>query len=138
MAKVKVINKLGLTALTLGLAACANVQYANMTAEEIVKERAQQRYDALMEKSEEGLKKAWEFTTPSYRSYTTHGQYNALVAGRGMWNAAKVTKVECEEDSVCEVTAQVTYTSPQMGIPITRPLENKWIKVDDSWWIYHK
>lgn len=109
----------------------------NRSPEEIVTERSQERLDALMKKDLGSLTIALEYTTPSFRQHTKPGEYNSRVAGRGFWNAAKVNSVSCEEN-VCDVVVDITYTSPQLGVPITRPLDEKWINIDGGWWIYHK
>lgn len=116
---------------------CANLVEDNRTSEEIVMSRAQERYDSLMKKDMVGLAEALKFTTPSFQKYTTARQYNARVAGRGMWQKANVSRVACEED-VCEVVTNITYIHPKIGVPVTRPLKDKWILVDNQWWIYHK
>ncbi len=131
------IKKAAVLVAVAASSGCAGLMQDNRTPEEIVAERAQERYDGLMQKNMEGLGEAFKFTTPSFRQYTTPEQYNARVAGRGMWNAAKVNKVTCEED-VCDVVIDVTYTSPQLGLPITRPLDEKWIRIENEWWVYHK
>lgn len=131
------IKKAALLVAVVATSGCVSLMQDNRAPEEIVAERAQERYDSLMQKNMMGLKEAFKFTTPSFRQYSTPEQYNAHVAGRGMWNAAKVSKVSCEED-VCDVAIDVTYTSPQIGVPITRPLHEKWIRVENQWWIYHK
>ncbi|WP_299980328.1 hypothetical protein [uncultured Pseudoteredinibacter sp.] len=99
--------------------------------------RAEARYEALMKKDQAGLAKAWEYTTPSFRGYTTVEQYAPKVAGRMFWSAVEPRGAECEED-VCEVTFNLTYKPPQLNVPITRPLKNKWLFIDGEWWIYHK
>lgn len=134
---MKVTQKIGITFLAMALGACAAMPQKNKSPEELVMERAQARYDALMQKDEEGLEKAFSYTTPSFRGYTTSRQYNAKVAGRGMWNEVKVSSVECEE-SVCKVKVDLTYQTPQFNIPVTRPFFEKWIEIDGNWWIYHK
>lgn len=133
------LNNLLVTAFAaVGLSACASLGFEDKRpAEVIVAERSQERLDALMEKSTEGLEAALKYTTPSYQKHMTAGRYNVLVAGRGFWNEAKVKSVTCEED-VCDVITLVTYTSPQMGFPVERPLDEKWIKIENNWWIYHK
>lgn len=121
----------------LALGACSGMAKKDQTPEEAVVERAQARYDALMRKDQDGLEEALTFTSPSYRTFNTVRQYSAVVAGRGMWNDVSVRSAACEED-VCKVTVDLTYTSPQFKLPLTRPFYEKWIKVNDQWWIYHK
>lgn len=134
---MRIKSTLILAAISINLGACANMFVDNRSPEEIVTERAQERLDALMKKDMKSLATALEYTTPSFRQHTRPGEYNARVAGRGFWNAAKVNRVSCEEE-VCDVIVDVTYTSPQLGLPITRPLDEKWINIDGGWWIYHK
>lgn len=134
---MRIKSTLILAAISINLGACANMFVDNRSPEEIVAERSQERLDALMEKDMKGLATALKYTTPSFRQHTQLGEYNARVAGRGYWNEVKVNKVDCEEN-VCDVTVDMTYTLPQLGFPTTRPIDEKWIKIDGVWWIYHK
>ncbi len=134
---MKNVTKVSLSIAALALGACSGMTTKNQTPEEIVMERAQARYDALMQQDAEGLAIAFDYTSPSYRSYATAKQYNAKVAGRGMWNKVEVETANCE-DSVCKVKVNLTYTSPQFKLPITRPFHEKWIEINGEWWIYHK
>lgn len=114
------------------LAGCASL--GNKSDEDLVKERAQARYDALIKGD---IKKAWEFTAPTYRQRISADGYRAVMGGVGNWTKAEVSSVNCEEDR-CEVNGLITYNVPRMKMENTIPLTDVWIKTDGKWWVYHR
>ena len=106
----------------------------NKSDEDIVKERAQARYDALLKGD---IKKAWGFTAPTYRQRVSADGYRAVMGGVGNWTKAEASRVTCEEER-CELTGLITYKVPRMGMENTIPLDEVWIKTDGKWWIYHR
>ena len=122
-------------ALALGfgiLAGCASL--GNKSDEDVVKERAQARYDALIKGD---IKKAWEFTAPTYRQRVSADGYRSVMGGVGNWTKAEVSSVKCEEER-CEVTGLITYRVPRMKMENTIPLDDVWIKTDGKWWVFHR
>lgn len=126
------LKLLMLSVLILAGSGCATM--GAKTPEDIVAQRSQARLDALLKGDLEG---AWKYTSPTYRQRVTPGAYNANVAGAVNWTAAKVDRVECEEER-CEVRYQLTYNLPQLKMENTRPMNEVWIKSDGNWWIYHR
>ena len=124
--------------LGLALAGCSSLPMQktdDRPAEEIVRERSQARLDALLAKD---IETAWGYTTPSYRERTPQPKlYYALMGGSVNWTQARVEKVECTEDT-CDVTTMISYKLKKPPIENTRPLEERWIKVDGEWWIFHR
>lgn len=114
--------------LSVMLSACSD----SRPPEQIVKERSQQRLDALLKGD---IATALEFTTPAYQQMTTVNRYNLRVQGAGYWSKAIVSKVECDED-VCNLVSMVTYKHPSVGFENTRLLDEKWLKIDGQWWLY--
>jgi len=114
--------------LGLVISACSD----SRPPEQIVKERSQQRLDALLKGD---VATALEFTTPAYQQMNTPGSYHARVQGAVHWITAITETVECKQD-ICNVVTKITYKHPRMGFENTRPLKEKWVKVDDQWWLY--
>ena len=122
-------------ALALGfgvLAGCASL--GNKSDEDIVKERAQARYDALLGGD---IKKAWAFTAPTYRQRVSAEGYASVMGGVGNWTKAEVSRVTCEEDR-CEVSGLVSYNVPGMKLENTITLTDVWIRTDGKWWVFHR
>lgn len=127
------MKKFSVIVLVLGfLSGCASL--SNKSDEDIVKERAQARYDALIKGN---IKAAREFTAPTYRQRVSVEGYQSVMGGVGNWKKAEVSSVKCEEER-CEVTGLITYTIPRMKMENTIPLDDVWIKTDGKWWVYHR
>tara|TARA_R110000787_G_scaffold216991_2_gene325917 strand:- start:315 stop:755 length:441 start_codon:yes stop_codon:yes gene_type:complete len=115
------------------LAACAGMG-SPKTPEEIVAQRAQARLDLLLAGN---LEKSMNYTTPAYRTGLGITSYTRRHAGTSSWNKAEVSSVTCESDR-CEVAIEVTYQTFGAGFENTRSREERWIKVDGSWYVYLK
>ena len=132
----KIYKLLGFLLASCLLQACAD----NRLPEEIVSERAQTRLDLLIE--EKDLEKAYKkYTTPAYRDRTTLAYYQTRWLGTANWLEAKVSDetVSCTDD-VCEMKVLVTYKVGIKGVKLesTRAMDEKWVKVDNKWYIYHR
>ena len=100
--------------------------------EEVVKARAQQRWDALVKGD---FKAAYEYLSPGSRAVLTpEGYASGLRAG--FWKAAAVDKVLCEKPDVCDTTTTIEYEF--RGSRIKTPLKETWIKEGSSWWFVQK
>lgn len=116
------------------LAACAD----NRPAEEIVAERAQARWDALVARD---FAAAYEYYTPGYRETTTAEAFSAEMSIRSVkWTAAEVFGIECEADAPrCEVRTRLKYSAPG-AIPGVGSIESSsgvretWIQIGRKWW----
>ncbi|MBF0219326.1 MAG: hypothetical protein HQL49_07335 [Gammaproteobacteria bacterium] len=127
---------------TLLPAGCAI--FTPATNSEIVAQRAQQRWDRLIEGD---LKGAYEYLSPATREIKTLQHYTREVRGLGIWKAATITPdaVVCEkEQPLCVATVQVTTEIKHPRIPeaITgsSPVEEKWLYDEKSqnWWYIPK
>lgn len=108
--------------------------------EPIVKELAQQRWDALLKGN---LTKAYEYYTKAFQDTTPLPQFENSVRGLGLWKSAQVLESQCTEQQ-CDVKVKVTVAMKMKGIP--QPIETSdvlnetWIK-DTAWkseWRYVK
>ena len=112
----------------LSISACSD-----LPPEEIVKERAQARLDELVING--SVAGALAYTTPQYQKMTTPERYHTRVQGAGMWTEAVVEQVGCEED-ICNVKVIVTYQVPRTKTYNTTRLDERWIRIDNQWWLY--
>ena len=129
MKNIKLLLSFGAVAL---LAACSDPR----PPEEIVAERAQARWDALVKQEFEA---AWEYMTPGFREHTDSRDYYVEMRGRSVqWTGAEVESVACEEGR-CEVAVTVGYRIPVgpaqlSGMESERRLRETWIGIDGKWW----
>ena len=117
--------------LTSTLAGCGEPK----TAEQIVAERAQARWDALLAGD---FETAYSFATPSYRGVVDAIRFQQGLGGHASWLGAKVREVTCRED-VCEAMVRLKYRSP---LPPRMEFETddieRWLSEDGEWWIFLK
>lgn len=105
---------------------------------EIVLERAQQRWDRVIERD---FAQAYEFYTPGFREMTEVDGYRRDMQNvRIRYTGAEALSAECEE-AVCEVHVRVSYRLPESAaptgmsrIPGERRVEETWIRAHGSWW----
>ncbi|MGB0513470.1 MAG: hypothetical protein ACPGJE_01365 [Wenzhouxiangellaceae bacterium] len=116
----------------LMLAACAPPP----SDEEVVTQRAQERWDALVSGDFEG---SYAYQSPGYRQQTSAIEHVVGLSRRQIvWTAANVTEVDCEE-SRCQVTINVAYRADGApgvlsGLKNERPVREIWVRLDDQWW----
>jgi hypothetical protein len=126
---------------SFALAACAGLGDAGKTPEQIVAQRAQARWDAILA---DNWETAHGYATPAYRERTDVRLYRGLYGGGSVIarRGAEVGKVECPTASACEVTIAVrfVYADPRMrGKEIRTTFPERWLLEDDGrWYIYHQ
>lgn len=108
-----------------------------LTTEEIVQQRAQARWDALIS---EDYDSAYEYLTEGFRSTQSLNNYRfGIQTQRVSWKSAEVTGVECELE-LCRVSVSIEYSihQPVPGVTdwnSTRKVFENWIRSDSGW--YH-
>jgi hypothetical protein len=112
----------------LAVAACASGPFASRSSSDIVREKAQARWDLLVKENFAG---AYEFISPAGRSVVSREAF-ATSMKPGFWKGAKVLKVECSTAEVCEVDVLIDYT--YSGRKFSSPLSEKWVRQDSDWW----
>ena len=118
----------------LALAACSDAR----PPEEIVAERAQARWDALVERDFEA---AWQFYTPGYRQQLPAADFAIQMKQRRIaWNEAGVQETECSaQEKRCNVRSVVQYQVPAQ-VPGVGKLKGRtgveeiWLQIDGEWW----
>ena len=120
-----------LAAGVLALAGCAGLQ--PQTTEQLVQQRAQQRWDALLAGD---FAKAWTYTPASSRARVKQDDYRDQFGRGGRWTAATVKSVECAAE---RCTANVSLTA-RLLIPglqnqlTTGVVPEVWVREDGQWW----
>lgn len=126
----------GLGFLLLALMAGCATPGGPKTPEEIVGERAEARWNALVAGD---WKTAYSFATPAYRNAIDVEGFRQRTGGQGGWLGAEVRSVVCEED-VCNVLVRLGFRPilPR-GIPeLHTDYEERWVYDDGSWWIFQR
>ena len=120
----------GVAGIILGVAGCAMLD--TRPPEEVLKERAQQKWDALVRVD---LKAAYQYLSPGSRAVVTPEAYASGIRA-GFWKSAVVDRVTCEKPDVCDVHLLIEYD--HRGMRIKTPLKETWIKEGSSWWFVQK
>ena len=128
-----VVIALALLALML-LSACATTSTAS--PEDIVKERAQARWDALLSRDYAG---AYAFYSPGYRSAVSVTDFEISIRMRRIrYTSAKFMDQKCEENT-CKVLFSVGYRvgAPVPGVSVWNGFDSitdQWVKTGGEWW----
>ena len=119
--------------VALLLSACAGM---GKPPEDVVKERAQERWDLLLA---EDFAAAYEYLTPGYRSGVSLNQYQRkLLTQAVQWTDAKAGKSTCLEES-CNVRISISYAVYGAVPGVSRfdskgTTEENWIRIKGRWY----
>ena len=130
---MKINNLFIVIGLSFLLSACSEPR----TPEDIVAERAQARWDAMVARN---FETAWEYYTPGFKEKTEASSFRTRMDQRPIrWDAVRVTQVECAEENKCQVSALITYSA--VGAPgvladmqVERNNVETWIQIAGQWW----
>jgi hypothetical protein len=117
------------------VAGCASVAPAP-TVDEIIAERAQARWDALLARD---YATAYSYYSPGFRSKASVTDLEIKVRmQRIRWTGAKYLDHTCTGD-VCTVRVNVNYAvqAPVPGVSIwesVQKVEEQWIRTGGEWW----
>ena len=117
----------------LALAGCAALQ--PKTPEEIVTQRVEARWDALIKGD---FPAAWAYTQPAYRAIVEQADYAKTFGAGGQWRGVQVHQVSCEAER-CTVRIRLTTRvtlPPFRGQELTGALDETWVREDGNWWYY--
>ncbi|WMP18714.1 hypothetical protein [Thiothrix lacustris] len=116
------------------LAACSS-------AESVITEFAQQRWDAMISGN---VTQAYEYYTDAFKATTPLDVFKHKANGVGLWSKAQVKQVQCEASGKrCQVDVDVTVSMKMRGL--SKPVDTNdvvhetWVK--DGWfsdWRYVK
>jgi hypothetical protein len=126
---------LAVVASLLLLAACATApreQLAGKSLEEQVKERAANRWNALINGD---IDAAYGYFSKATKNTYPIELYRAKMRP-GMWREARVDSVKCA-DEVCDVTVILTIDHAKIKGVVT-PVAERWIIQDgQAWYVYN-
>jgi len=123
----------GLTLLLALLSACATVA---PTQDEIIAQRAQARWDALLARD---YAKAYSYYSPGFRAEATATDLEIKVRmQRVKWEDAKYQGHRCEAD-ICTVNVKLYYqvAQPVPGVSSWAGFDQtqeQWVKIGGEWW----
>lgn len=116
------------------LTGCAALQ--PQSPEEIVAQRAQQRWELLKKKDFAG---AWAYTQPGFRAVVPQAAYASRFGSQVSWKSTELQKVQCQAER-CTVTVRLTslVTIPGFGNnrEIGTAAKEEWVRDEGQWWFY--
>lgn len=115
------------------LAGCAVVPNK---PEDIVRDRAQQRWEALIRGDTAA---AWRLHGHAWRTLNPLASWQARLAPNIEWREGQVKSVQCDRDPVarCVVRVLVRYRirdDASVGPVLERELVEAWVQSEGSWW----
>lgn len=124
----RIAGTVGSLVLASVLAACGGMKAKDAgPPEELIKARAQERWNALLAGD---VPKVYGFMSPTAREALSLEAFRGAIR-IGFFKSAEVVKVECQPD-VCDVQLQVTYV--YRGSSIVTPVRESWVRSDGGWW----
>lgn len=121
-----------LGAAALALAGCATTAQA---PEDLVTQRVEQRWDALMQND---FERAWTYTQPGYKAIVAQRDYHKRFGGGGRWKGVQIHDVQCQPER-CLVKLRLTSTvmvPPFRGKDLVGHITETWVREDGQWWYY--
>lgn len=121
--------------VTLLAAGCASTGTGPRPPEEIVQERAQARWNALVDRD---FAAAYTYLTSGYRAVVPLAAYRRQSTGPAQWESAKAHKAKCEA-ARCIVTVEITF---RIGLPghadrvQSSFVDETWVLEDGQWFKY--
>ena len=122
-----------LAAGALALGGCAAL--TPKTPEQIVAERAEARWNALIQGE---FEQAWTYTQPGFRAVVRQKDYSKRFGSAGQWRGVQVHSVNCEAER-CTVKLRLTsrLMLPRLADrDIVGYIDEAWVREDGQWWFY--
>jgi hypothetical protein len=119
----------------IAAAGCASGGSFGGSPEKIVTERAQARWNALIDQN---WAAAYPYMTPAYRAIVPLKRYGDQFTGPARWEGAKVTGAKCEEKR-CQVGVAVSIRllMPAHSNRVdTTNIQETWVLEDGQWFKY--
>lgn len=117
------------------LAGCASL---SRKPEDIVRERAQARWNALLKRD---FERAYGYISPGGRAVVPLATYRGRIGTAVAWKSAEVSSVTCETLEKCTVQVKVTYLPAMRRAAIgtiERYLDETWVVDAGQWWFVYK
>jgi len=116
-------------------AACASIGAGSRPAEEIVLERAQARWNALVERD---WNTAYPYITPAYRAIVPLKRYGNQFTGPLQWESAKAHSATCE-GARCTVRVEISFRTLLPGHTdrlSSTFVDEVWVLEEGTWYKY--
>jgi hypothetical protein len=116
-------------------AGCASIGAGSRPAEQVVLERAQARWNALVDRD---FAAAYTYLTAGYRAVVPLAAYRRQTTGPAQWEGAKAHSAKCEA-SRCIVAVEITF---RIGLPghadrvQSSFVDETWVLEDGQWFKY--
>lgn len=125
-------------ALLLAASAMAGCATAPLSPEQVVAQRAQERWAALIAGD---VQKAYGYLSPASRALTPFEIWRATaVAKATVWKAAKAVKVECDSSERCKARVNIDHQplvlAGRLGT-ITAAVDETWLLDNGEWWLLY-
>ena len=130
-----VIGSAGVVVLLAALlSGCDGFLSDPKTPEEVVAERAQARWEALIAGQWES---AYSFASPAYRSMVDVDGFRRRQGGKTLALGSTVRKVECDGEA-CEAVVRLKFRPPvpQIKSVLETDYKERWVLDDGDWWIF--
>ena len=115
--------------IVLAVAATGCAVLDSRTPEQVVKERAQARWNALVSTD---LKSAYEYLSPATRQSLRYEGF-VIAYRQGFWKSATVDSVQCPKPDLCQVDVTIE-SEVKKGLKVKGPLRETWIREGNDWW----
>lgn len=125
-----VFRRTALAGLAIAIAGCAAIE--TKPKEEVVKQRAQARADAMVAGD---YKAVFEFYSPVARQTMKYESFVQNVQ-LGTWKGATIDKVQCSSEELCQVDLTIDYAH-RMG-RFKGPVRQSWLKEQNNWYLVVK
>ena len=116
-------------------AGCASIGAGSRPAEQVVLERAQARWNALVDRD---FGAAYAYLTSGYRAVVPLAAYRRQTTGPAQWEGAKAHSAKCEA-ARCIVAVEITF---RIGLPghadrvQSSFVDETWVLEDGQWFKY--
>lgn len=134
LSRTRFLALLAAAAASAALAGCA--AFAPKSPEDLVRERAQARWQALLAGDYE---RAYQFLSPGSRSVVSLDRFRGRHGNTVTWKSAEVFKVECGQPERCVATITIVYQpllarGSSIGSSQTS-VDEVWILDSGQWWL---
>ena len=119
---------IGVVIVALGGCATTQTTPEGGKPEEVVKARAQARWDAV---TKEDFATAYGYLSPGSRSVNSLEAYRIAVP-KAFYKEGRVESVTCSGPDTCETQVRVEYEFK--GKRFKTPLAETWIRQEGNWW----
>lgn len=119
------------------LGACATSGGPPQTPEEIVRQRAEARWQALAQRDWQA---AYGYITPAQRQAMSYDAWVSRLGTAATWTGAEVANVQCEDARcVVNIRLQAQAIGPARRLPLIETyMEETWLLEEGQWWLFHR